>query len=78
MTVTSSQGFVQQLYQSILFRSGSAADVSAWANAIDGGSMTEAQATAAFVGSAEATNDVLPIIRLYQVFLDRAPDQAGW
>ena len=72
-----SVSFVEQLYEGVLFRVGSADEVNAWASALDAGTLSQSQIVSDIVTSGEAQSDVLPIIRLYEAVLERAPDQAG-
>src|SRR5262245_21420416 len=65
--------FVQELYNIILMRPGSAADIAAWSN-VPGYD----DAIAGFVNSTEATTYVYPIIDLYQAFFARIPDTDGF
>jgi S-layer protein len=81
---TASLNTVTQDYSNILFRSASlATELTPWANALDGynaGTNTIWSPSAianAIALSAEAQNDVLPIVRLYQAAFNRAPDIAG-
>ena len=69
--------FVQQVYEAVLFRSGSSNDANAWASAVDQASITANQLVADFVASPETQSLVLPIVRLYQAFFGRAPDPGG-
>lgn len=67
---------VTVLYNDVLLRGASAAEVSFWAAQIDAGTSL-AQMTNTFVTSAEALTVVDPIVRLYEGLLNRAPDVAG-
>src|SRR5581483_7331770 len=69
---------VQNLYSTILLRTGSSADVNSWATLLDSGLLTQQQELSAFETSGEAINFVDPAVRMYQTFFGRAPDSAGF
>ena len=72
----------QELYNIILLRDGSAADLDWWQSILDAGQPTPARAQAqivdAFATSAEAAAYVYPIVDLYQAFFERTPDADGF
>jgi hypothetical protein len=68
---------IQTYYQNILLRTGSAAEVQGWVNLVTNQGLSLATVESAFVASAEAQTNVLPVVELYQADLGRAPDPAG-
>lgn len=77
MASAASTTFVQNLYQTVLFRSGSANDVNSWATLLDSGLLTQSQEISAFEQSSEATGFTDVVVRMYETFFHRAPDEAG-
>jgi len=77
MPSVAATNFVENLYHIVLLRHGSSSEVDAWADLIIGDVQTSDQIQSGFITSQETQSDVLPIIRLYQAFLERAPDGAG-
>jgi hypothetical protein len=75
---TTTQQSIQGFYQNILRRIGSAADVTFWANVVDVQGVPLSQVENTFVTSPEAMTFVLPIVEIYQTYLGRAPDSAGF
>ena len=76
-----SAAFIDALYQTLWLRDGSDSDVAIGATLLDAGLVTQSQAIQDFETAPEETNFVLPIIRMYQGFFNRAPDApglAGW
>src|SRR5574340_83470 len=72
------QNEVTSLYQTVLLRTPSSAEVTFWASALDSGTVPSLSAlTTDFVTSFEAQTIVDPIVRLYQAFFNHAPDAAG-
>ncbi|WP_191970017.1 DUF4214 domain-containing protein [Methylobacterium planeticum] len=89
---TSNAGFVEQLYQTVLERSGDAAGAQFWTSLLDSGSTTRAAVADSFVFSSEHFAQLQPafeagifvpdpgntdVARLYYGLLDRAPDTTG-
>lgn len=66
--------FVAQLYTSFLGRPADAAGLAFWQSAIDEGALSAAQATLAFVQSAEHVEYYHPVMRMYMTALGRTPD----
>ena len=77
MATTTAQS-VQGFYQNILRRTGSAADVTFWSNTVDVQGVPLSQVQNEFVTSSESMTFVLPIVQIYQTYLGRAPDSAGF
>src|SRR5665213_1244997 len=77
MPSTMSVNFIAQLYETVLLRAGSTSDIDGWAGELDSNLLSQSQVITDFVTSTEAQTEVLPIVRLYQAFFDRAPDPTG-
>ncbi len=77
MASIASTNYVGVLYSTVLLRSASVAEASAWAGLLDAGTLTAQAVTAYIETSTEAVNFVDPVARLYQGFFDRAPDAPG-
>ena len=79
---TTPSTFITGLYTNVLRRTVAAgtatnAELLSWDALITANLLTQAQVTTAIVNSAEATNVVAPIVRIYQTFFNRVPDSAG-
>ncbi len=70
----SNSAFVASLYQNILGRTGSGAEIQGWVNAMANGA-TASQVAGSFLSSQEYLTDVVQ--SYYQTYLGRAADQAG-
>jgi S-layer protein len=77
MSTDTTSLLVTNYYETILNRTPSADEVTAWTNLIDQGILTDEQVLADFVLSPEAQQNVVPVVELYQAVLGRVPDQAG-
>ncbi|WP_191970238.1 DUF4214 domain-containing protein [Methylobacterium planeticum] len=91
LNASSNAGFVEQLYQTVLERSGDAAGSQFWMSLLDGGA-SRAEVADGFVFSSEHFGQLQPafdagvfvpdpivsdVARLYYGLLDRAPDTGG-
>jgi S-layer protein len=81
MTATPST-FISNLYARVLLRSlsagtATAAELLAWDNLRSANVLTEAQITSAISASSEVTTIIAPLIRIYQTFFNRVPDNDG-
>ena len=81
MSLATEQTFVTSLYQNVLFHSPSdiasastQSSINSWATMINTGQLTESQATTDFADSAEASENVLPVISLYEGLFKRVPE----
>lgn len=81
MSLATEEVFVTNLYENVLFRSSrniasasTQSSIASWATMISDGQITENQATTDFADSAEASENVLPIISLYEGLLKRTPE----
>lgn len=74
--VVNDAGFVQYLYETVLLRPGAAGEIDYWAGQLSQG-VTPSQFVADVVNSSEAQTEIVPIVQLYKVLLDRAPDIPG-
>ncbi len=70
------QGFVSQLYQNILNRTASTAELSLWTLPIDTGSLSRSQAALAFLNGVEYRR--MAVDGLYRDWLGRSLDATGW
>src|ERR1700737_3191665 len=77
MASAANTAFVSVLYQTVLVRTASSRAVGAWATLLDEGRKLPSGLVSTFENSSEATNFVLPVIRMYEAFFARAPDAAG-
>lgn len=68
---------IQNYYNTILARTGSAAEVAYWVNQVDNVGISLSQVEADFATSPEALTNVAPIVEMYEADLGRAPDTAG-
>jgi hypothetical protein len=67
--------FVQSLYRNILLREGEAAGITGWTERAENG-LTSVEMVKGFITSPEAQS-IMSVLRLYQVFFDRAADLDG-
>jgi hypothetical protein len=72
---STNQGYVTGLYNDVLGRAPSAAELNAWVVALDSGSATRSQVAVDFLTSTEYRTDL--VTGYYNEFLGRAPDTAG-
>jgi Domain of unknown function (DUF4214) len=77
MATTTAQS-IQGFYQNILRRIGPPADVAFWTGVVDVQGVPLSQVENDFVTSPEAMAFVSPIVEIYQTYLGRAPDSAGF
>jgi Ca2+-binding RTX toxin-like protein len=75
MAQTAIQTYVQNLYRNVLQREGDAGGTSYFINRAEG-ALSSIDMAHGFIGSAEAQN-VLAVLRLYDIFFDRAADSSG-
>src|SRR5687767_12984138 len=75
MAQTAIQNYVQKLYQTVLLRNGDTAGVSSWTTGAEKG-LTSMDMAKSFISSAEAQS-IVAVLRLYDIFFDRAADSAG-
>jgi Domain of unknown function (DUF4214) len=69
--------FVMQQYRDFLGREGDNGGIVNWTNTLNAGSLTRAQVVESFFNSAEFSNTVSPIVRLYFAAFNRIPDYPG-
>ena len=69
--------FVMQQYRDFLAREGDSGEITAWTNAISGGTYTQAQVIDGFFNSSEFQGVASPVVRLYFAYFLRIPDYAG-
>src|ERR1700735_742302 len=77
MVSATSANFVDLVFETVLLRAPTASELSSWGTLLDAETLSDAQLISDIVTSPEAGNDVLPIVRIYQAFFERAPDAAG-
>ena len=77
MATTTAQS-IQGFYQNILRRIGPPADVAFWTGVVDVQGVPLSQVENDFVTSPEAMAFVSPIVEIYQTYLGRAPNSAGF
>lgn len=68
---------IQTLFQNVLQRDASPAELATWLSASSSGAVTDAQIYAAIVGSEEAQNGVHAVLRIYQAAFGRVADKGG-
>ncbi len=68
---------VNAWYQAVQFRSGPAATVESYVSLLNSGAMTPSTVQTAIINDTFTTNNVNPVIRLFQASFNRVPDQAG-
>ena len=73
----STPAFVEQLYLTFLGRPADDAGRAYWSAAIEDGALSAAEVTRHFLESAEFSNAVAPVARLYYSAFDRIPDAGG-
>ena len=69
--------FVMQQYRDFLSREGDSGEITAWTDAISGGTYTQAQVIDGFFNSPEFQGVASPVVRLYFAYFLRIPDYAG-
>lgn len=69
--------FIEQLFTSFLGRKSDDAGMAYWLEQIDSKALNAAEVTENFIESAEFTDRVAPIARLYYATFDRIPDAEG-
>lgn len=70
----STSATITTYFEKILFRTPSAAEVSAWAGPVGAGTLTLEQVRTSLINSTETTNFVDPVFRLYQSAFGRVPE----
>jgi hypothetical protein len=73
----SNSPFIEQLYVRFLGRSSDAAGLAYWGDLLDRGVLNAAQITQQFLDSAEFSNAIEPVARLYYTAFGRIPDADG-
>ena len=68
---------IQQLYQSVLLRAPSAAELNAAQQQSTAGALDSASLTLSLLGSTEYKAFVQPVVAVYDAFVGRLPDAAG-
>ncbi len=69
--------FAMQMYRDFLYREGESEGIELWKNTVESGALTEAEVVREFFDSAEFSNLIAPVSRLYFAYFNRIPDYGG-